>query len=99
MLGIDKTTISRFKNPTKEFLEKVLHPLEIVEYDKSENKEHFLAARWAIKEALFKADNANFTFSKIRIEKIDRKYVYKGYEISTTSEGDEYIAIVMKEGK
>lgn len=99
MLGIDKTTISRFKNPTNEFIEKVLHPLEIKEYQATENKERYLAARWAIKEALFKANNSNFAFSKIRIEKIDSRYVYQDYEISTTSEGDEYIAIVMKEGK
>ena len=96
MLGIDKTTISRFKNMSDSFIKRVLHEEEIIEYNASENKELFLAARWAIKEALYKADNTNVEFSKMKITKENRQYKFPGYIISTTNEGDDYIAIVMK---
>ncbi len=98
MLGIDKTTISRFKDASAEFVGRVLHPDERVEFESSENKPYFLAARWAIKEALYKAGNKKI-FKETKLTKQDRKYFYPGYEISTTSEGDDYIAIVMKVGK
>lgn len=97
MLGIDKTTISRFRDASETLVKRILHPDEVIEYQTSEDKQYYLAARWAIKEALFKADNENKNFNEIRINKSYREYTYPGYVISTTSEGDSYIAIVMKE--
>lgn len=99
MLGIDKTTISRFINPSNGLIKKILHFDEIKEYELCENKPYYLAAHWAIKEALYKADNSKNVFSEIKIEKKDRVYSYPGFIISTTSENDDYIAIVMKEGQ
>lgn len=97
MLGIDITKISRFKNAKDTLIKKILHPKEITKYQESENKAKFLAIRFAIKEALFKANNSNFIFSKIEIQKKNRVYQYPGYVISTSNEDDYYIAIVKKE--
>lgn len=97
MLGIDLTKISRFEDAKEALINKVLHPNEILEYNKVQNKAYFLAARWAIKEALFKADNSLFDFNKIEIKKDGRVYKYPGYIITTSSEDDYYIATVMKE--
>ncbi|NQZ66213.1 MAG: 4'-phosphopantetheinyl transferase superfamily protein [Mycoplasmatales bacterium] len=96
MIGIDITTISRFKNKNKQFVEKILHSNEIVEYEKSSNKSKFLATRWAIKEAIYKADNKNHAFHNINIIKTDNIYKFKNFIISTSSEKDILIAIVKK---
>ena len=97
MIGIDLTTISRFKNKSETFVKTILSEQELIEYNLAENKELFLATRWAIKEALFKCDNSLLPFSKINIKKEDRKYKFENYSISTSSEGDLYIAIAKKE--
>lgn len=97
MVGIDITKISRFKNPKKSFIKKILHPEEINEYQESKNKPKFLAKRWAIKEAIFKCENKLFHFDKIKLTEKDRVMSYKGYKISTSSEDDYYIAIAIKE--
>ena len=97
MLGIDITNIKRFEKQNQQFIEKVLHRDEIIEYNNSKEKAVFLAKRWAIKEALFKADNKLFSFSEINIKKEDRTYKYPGYVISTSREGDIIIAIAQKE--
>ena len=97
MLGIDITKINRFENPKDSFLKKTLHPDEIVEYNKSTDKSMFLAKRWAIKEALYKADNELFHFNKIKIIKEDRKYKFQGYIISTSKEDNYIVAIAKKE--
>lgn len=97
MIGIDITRISRFKDPTNTFIKKILHPNEIKQYEIEKDKPLFLASRWAIKEALFKANNEEFSFNKIEIKKQDRFYKLEGYSISTSKEDDYYIAIVMKE--
>lgn len=97
MLGADLTKISRFASPTRTFIERILHPLEIEEYEKSEDKTKYLAAHWAIKEALFKADNSLLHFNEIKIEKKEKKYFYPGYVITTSNEDDYYFAVVMKE--
>lgn len=97
MLGIDLTKVSRFKNKNDKFLIKTLHPEEIKEYHQSENKELYLATRWAIKEALFKSDNSRFSFNETRIIQENRVYTLPGYIISTSKEDDYVIAIVQKE--
>lgn len=97
MLGIDLTKISRFENQNNQFITKTLHPEEIKEYEQTENKAAYLATRWAIKEALFKADNKLFSFSEIRISKKDRVYTFPGYIISTSNEDDYVIAVAQKE--
>lgn len=96
MLGTDITSISRFRNVKESFVKKILHLEEIKEMKKIKNKSRFLAAHWAIKEALFKADNKLSSYSKIWIKKKDNKYKYKNFLISTSTEGNYYFAIVIK---
>lgn len=97
MLGIDLTKVARFANKNDNFIIKTLHPEEIEEYNLSENKTKYLATHWAIKEALYKANNNLFNFNKIRITKKDRVYKYPGYDISTSNEDDYVVAIAQKE--
>ncbi|MCK5945981.1 MAG: 4'-phosphopantetheinyl transferase superfamily protein [Mycoplasmataceae bacterium] len=97
MNGIDITNIKRFENPKDAFLKKVLHVDEISEYNEATNKSVFLAKRWAIKEALFKADNELFHFNKIKVFKENGKYKYQGYIISTSIEDNYCIALAYKE--
>lgn len=95
-IGIDITRISRFKNAKQSLVDRILHPDEIEEFLISEHKELFLAAHWAIKEALYKTNNDLFHFDKIKIIKEKDVYSFKGYDISTSKEDDYYIAIVKR---
>ena len=97
MIGIDLTTISRFKGKSETFVKTILSNQELIEYNLTQNRELFLASRWAIKEALYKCDNSLLPFNKINIRKEKRKYKFENYSISTSSEGDLYIAIAKKE--
>ncbi|MCU4117092.1 4'-phosphopantetheinyl transferase superfamily protein [Mycoplasma zalophi] len=94
-VGIDITSISRFLNKTDEFAKRILSNEEFTEYQKINNKGKYLATRWAIKEAIFKADNAFNTFSNINIKK-NQKYYFDNFDISTSSEGDFVIAMAIK---
>ncbi|WP_369085919.1 4'-phosphopantetheinyl transferase superfamily protein [Metamycoplasma spumans] len=99
MIGIDITRVSRFKKVSQRFVQNVLHQDEIKEFDKleSDQKPKFLATRWAIKEALFKADNKYSCFNEVLIKKSSEgRYVFLDFEISTSDEGNLLIAIVLK---
>ena len=99
MIGVDLTNISRFENKDEKFVSKILHPQEIIEYNKAADKALFLARYWSIKEALYKSDNKLFKFNEIYIsKKDDKKYNYNNYLITTSREGDLYISFVLKEG-
>lgn len=98
MVGIDLTKISRFKDKDQNFIQRILSEQEIEEYYNCENKEHFLATRWAIKEAIFKANNSYYQFNKINLKCLNRKYSFLNFEISTSSE-DEYIIAIAIERK
>lgn len=91
------TKISRFKGKSDAFIERILHPEEVKEFINQVEKEKYLATRWAIKEALFKADNKLLNFNEIHIIKEKREYKYKDFKISTSNEGDMLVAIVLKE--
>ncbi len=91
------TRISRFNNANDDLVNKILSADEKVLYEQSSNKPRFLAKRWSIKEALFKSDNSLNTFNQINLIDEGRKTVYEGFDISTTTEDDYYIAIVRKE--
>lgn len=97
MIGIDLTKISRFQNSSPTLIKRILSELEIDEYKKTKNKAQFLATRWSIKEALYKANNSLYSFKSITIFKLNGIYMYKNYYISTSTEGDLCVAIV-KEG-
>ncbi|WP_033160855.1 4'-phosphopantetheinyl transferase superfamily protein [[Mycoplasma] collis] len=96
MVGIDLTNVSRFEKITFKTIERFLSKEEIITFKQTENKNKFLATRWAIKEAIFKADNSEYSFNKINIEKKNNIYVYKNFIISTSYEKDTIIAFVIK---
>ncbi|MBX4209954.1 MAG: 4'-phosphopantetheinyl transferase superfamily protein [Mollicutes bacterium PWAP] len=100
MIGIDITKISRFKNKNNSFIKRILSKEEIEKYEKSKNKEKFLASRWSLKESIFKAENVNFRFNKINIIKDEfGRYIYEGYLLSTSTEDDIYISVAIKKEK
>ena len=96
MIGIDITSIDRFRNKDENFAKKILSNEEFLEWTNDEFKEIYLATRWAIKEAIFKSDNMFSNFSNINIGKINGKYCFNNFEISTSSENDYVIAIALK---
>lgn len=95
-IGIDITRISRFKDAKQSLVDRVLHEDEREEFLQSDDKALFLAARWAIKEALYKTNNDLFHFDKIKITKQNNVYTFEGYDISTSKEDDYYTAIVKR---
>lgn len=96
MVGIDITSIERFKNKDENFAKKILSNDEFIMWINTELKDVFLATRWAIKEAIFKSDNKYSNFSDINIQKIDKKYSFDSFEISTSKENGYIIAIALK---
>ncbi len=96
MVGIDITSIDRFKTKGDTFAKKILSKEEYSEWTISETKDIFLATRWAIKEAIFKSDNNFSNFSNINLKKINSKYCFKEFQISTSRENNYIIAIALK---
>ncbi|VEU59714.1 4'-phosphopantetheinyl transferase superfamily protein [Mesomycoplasma neurolyticum] len=96
MLGIDITNIARFRNISLKTIKRFLSEEEFLIYQNEENKIKFLAVRWAIKEAIFKADNLEYSFKKINIKKTKGKYIYKNFVISTSCEENLLTAIALK---
>ncbi|BAP00830.1 holo-[acyl-carrier-protein] synthase [Mycoplasmopsis californica HAZ160_1] len=95
-IGLDATTIKRFKNMPKGFEKRFCHPNELLLLEKEKHKADFLASIWAIKEALFKADNNFADFRKIELKKDQHGWEHSDWNISTTNEGDLVIAVVVK---
>ncbi|MGL5617469.1 MAG: 4'-phosphopantetheinyl transferase superfamily protein [Metamycoplasmataceae bacterium] len=96
MIGIDITSIERFKNKDEKFAKRILSKDEFIDWRNVEYKDVFLATRWAIKEAIFKSDNKYSNFSKVNVQKINNKYYFKSFGISTSRENDYIIAIAIK---
>ncbi|EIE41061.1 holo-acyl-carrier protein synthase [Mycoplasmopsis canis UF31] len=97
--GVDLTRISRFKDKSLIFAKKILSANEFQEFQKLsdiDSKSLFLARSWAIKEAIFKADNQYFNFSSIDLIKINKRWTFKDFSISISHEGDLLIAFVTK---
>ncbi|MGL5520420.1 MAG: 4'-phosphopantetheinyl transferase superfamily protein [Metamycoplasmataceae bacterium] len=97
MIGVDLTKISRFENIETDLILRVLSPKEVNDYKalKQDLKAKYIATRWAIKEAIFKADNKYSNFSKIYINKKEKVYSFKEFQISVSNEGDYIIAFVI----
>jgi len=59
MIGIDLVEIERVRElyirHKQRFIDKILAEEELDQFNSKENKENFLAKRWAVKEAYFKA--------------------------------------------
>ncbi len=97
MIGVDITSIRRFENKKDSFFKKILSNDEFKEWLNAENKCLYAAQRWAIKEALFKADNNLHNYHDINIKRNIRGYFeFKNFKISTSKEDDYVIAFVMK---
>lgn len=99
MIGIDITSIKRFENKKDSFIKKILSNEEYIDWNSSNNKELFLAQRWSIKEAIFKANNNYHDFSKINIKRNNvGKFVFENFEISTSKENEYVVAFVIEKG-
>lgn len=94
------TRLDRFKNKNEDFVKRFLSENEYKEFKKitSEDlKSKFLATRWAIKEAIFKADNSYPDFRKVDILKEEcGRYFFKDFKISTSDEGNILVAVAVK---
>ncbi|RIV16979.1 holo-ACP synthase [Mycoplasmopsis gallopavonis] len=97
-IGVDLTKISRFVAASDSFAQRILSPAEYSDYLKitNEKKALFLARAWAIKEAIFKANNSYFSFSKIELQKINHRWTFKNFSISISHDGDDLIAFVIE---
>ncbi|MFV8468659.1 4'-phosphopantetheinyl transferase superfamily protein [Mycoplasma sp. VS42A] len=101
-LGIDITNISRFLNKGEIFWNRVLSADELVYFNKldtPDSKAKFLARSWAIKEAIFKADNTYIDFRKVNIKKDpeSKLWKFKDFLISISYADDFVIAVVTKQ--
>lgn len=98
MIGVDITSIKRFKNKNIAFVKKVLSLEEFNEWENVENKELYLAQKWSIKEAIFKANNNYHNYAKMNIvREKNGKFSFKNFLISTSKENEYVIAFVMEE--
>ncbi|VEU61097.1 Holo-[acyl-carrier protein]synthase [Mycoplasmopsis bovigenitalium] len=93
-IGVDITSISRFKQLTPGFEKRFCHIDELKRLETQVDKAHYLASLWAIKEALFKADNSLCFFDQINIQKNNGVWVYKDWKILTSNEQDLVVAFV-----
>ncbi|WP_416756350.1 4'-phosphopantetheinyl transferase superfamily protein [Mycoplasma aquilae ATCC BAA-1896] len=101
-IGIDITNISRFLNKGEIFWNRVLSADELVHFNKldtPDSKAKFLARSWAIKEAIFKADNTYIDFRKVNIKKDSESklWKFKDFLISISYADDFVIAVVAKQ--
>lgn len=98
-VGVDLTVISRFKDRSDKFIDKVLTNEEKLIFNRLNNdrKIVFLATRWACKEAIFKAtqDNKYLEYSILNNDN-GKPYVLNHPEIkiSISHDGDYAIAFV-----
>ncbi|MEE3928446.1 4'-phosphopantetheinyl transferase superfamily protein [Mycoplasmopsis ciconiae] len=105
MIGVDLVKISRFEDPKKhqkKFISRFLNEQEIETFENIlnfEDKSVFLAKTWAVKEAIFKADNFYSNFRNINLKKVNNKIIFENFEISISHEDDFLVAFVLKKGK
>ncbi|WP_426461007.1 holo-ACP synthase [Mycoplasma hafezii] len=97
-IGVDITTISRFEKVDSYFARRILSDAEFELFQtlQDDKKAKFLARAWAIKEAIFKANNDYYEFSKINLQKINHRWTFKNFEISISHEKDLLIAFVIE---
>lgn len=99
MISVDLTKIKRFKKLKDSAIQKILHPTEIIEFNKlsKDTKPIYLATRWSLKECIFKVDNNFFEFRKILIKKNESgKYIFNDFQLSTTNEDGYIVAVAFK---
>ncbi|UUD35221.1 4'-phosphopantetheinyl transferase superfamily protein [Mycoplasmopsis caviae] len=99
MIGVDIVKISRFEKAEVNFVKKFLHPNEFKKFlliDDNFLKSKFLASIWAIKEAIFKADNSLYEFKNIELKKERDTWEHEKFNISISHEEDFLVAVVLK---
>ncbi|WP_027120801.1 holo-ACP synthase [Mycoplasmopsis lipofaciens] len=99
MLGVDLVRIDRFQNVSKNFETRFLNQNEYKYYLNIEDKylkSVFLASIWAIKEAMFKADNSYINFKNIELQKIDGAWFHDKFYISISHEENMLVAVAIK---
>lgn len=102
-VGIDVTNINFFNNKTSAFVKRILTTNEYQEYLKIDinYRNKFLASRWALKEAAFKAINEfhNIFFTQIEfIKNINGSYTcltFKNLKVSISYNEDLVYAIAI----
>ncbi|VEU70284.1 4'-phosphopantetheinyl transferase superfamily protein [Mycoplasmopsis glycophila] len=97
-IGVDITKISRFENASLAFAHRILSSSEFEKFLMLEDakKPLFLARAWAIKEAIFKANNDYFSYSKIELIKKNHRWTFLNFSISISHDGDTLIAFVIE---
>lgn len=66
-IGVDIVEIARFKKPSVEFLHLVLTDEELMEFYRRKKSTHFLATRYAAKEAAMKAIGKPIGFKSVEV--------------------------------
>lgn len=69
-IGIDACAMDRIKIDDRDFLKRFLHPKEyeyFINIKLEDRKREFAAGRWAVKEAMFKANNFTENFADILV--------------------------------
>lgn len=95
--GIDIVNINRKEFNNSNLPNKILSSIELEEFNKINNtdeRKHFLATRWAIKEAILKCLDKLILLPSISIIKQNNKYMWLNsiYKCSiSTSNEDQYI--------
>lgn len=99
MIGIDLVDIRRFKNKSAKFLARYMNQNELLEYQKIANSDlqaTYAAELWAIKEAIFKANNSLSDFSHLEIKKTNGVFSHEAFEISLSHEKNMLVAVAIK---
>ncbi|QGZ97306.1 4'-phosphopantetheinyl transferase superfamily protein [Mycoplasma sp. NEAQ87857] len=100
-IGVDITHISRFEKADINFAKRILSIDEFNQFIKlkTEQKALFLARAWAIKEAIFKANNKYYRFSQINLKKYNNRWHFLNFSISISHDQDILIAFVLENVK
>lgn len=99
MVGIDICYIKRFKRLKEKYINKVLSDKEYIIYKDIKNKKRrleYLASRFCIKEAYFKASNNYFRLNEISVlnDSYNRPYIEnKNVNISISHDKGYVISI------
>jgi holo-[acyl-carrier protein] synthase len=93
MIGVDITSIKRFKKSTESLATKILTQDEMLEYNAVKNKANYLAGRWACKESVFKATGLpNVT---VLSDPNGKPYVKDHQDIMVSISHDQSYAVAM----
>jgi len=99
-IGIDLTRISRFDINNKKLVERILSEkeLEVFQNLNNDNKPAYLASRFALKEAYYKASQDNCSFSSISFlnDKNGKPYMDERDDVLVSvSDEDDYLTTIV----